>query len=338
VAEHTGANRKHDLMIKELIHTQYGITVQDYIKLSVGAGSNTYIINSDAGKYVLKNPSPESMNNPLNEPPLCEFLNSKGIPVSEFIKNKSGRCVWEKNGNTYHMQKFVEGNNYKICSAPDWLMQESAKMLGKIHTALIDYKPLPVGIGKDFFKYMTPRTAIKSYENSLRTAMMMNLEDITDDIIYRIDLIKRFRTPDINLDELTCGNTHGDYFISQIICGDGKIKAVIDWTSSCIHPLVWEIIRSYVYSDPKSMNGDIEIDKLVSYVGEYQKYAALSRHDLQMMPYVFFYQIAVCDYYNQYFYSIADNRHIYLQQAVFSTKLMKWFDHHIDTLSKRLIE
>lgn len=53
-----------------------------------------------------------------------------------------------------------------------------------------------------------------------------------------------------------------------------------------------------------------------------------------MMPYVFYYQISVCDYYNQYFQSKADNKYIYLQQAILSTKLMKWFENHADELSE----
>ena len=50
-------------------------------------------------------------------------------------------------------------------SASETLLTESAEMLGKIHSVLKDYPKLPEGIGENFFKYMTPQNAIKSYRD-----------------------------------------------------------------------------------------------------------------------------------------------------------------------------
>ena len=40
----------------------------------------------------------------------------------------------------------------------------------KIHCALKGYDGLPKGIGADFFKFMTPQTALASYKSSLYIA------------------------------------------------------------------------------------------------------------------------------------------------------------------------
>jgi hypothetical protein len=56
------------------------------------------------------------------------------------------------------------------------------------------------------------------------------------------------------------------------------------------------------------------------------------------MPKLFYYQLAVCDYYNQYYQSAAENRNIYLHQARFSTKLMKWFEGNIEHLTEMLLK
>ena len=53
------------------------------------------------------------------------------------------------------------------------------------------------------------------------------------------------------------------------------------------------------------------MDEFASYVSEYRKFAALNEYDLQCMIPLFYYQIAVCDYYGQYYASTAANRHIY---------------------------
>ena len=139
-------------------------------------------------------------------------------------------------------------------------------MLGKIRAILTGYPSLPIGIGENFFKYMTPENALKSYENAYQHATQMDDSACAKDIAFRIDLMKRFSIPVIQLDRLTRKNTHGDFFISQLICGDNKINAVIDWTSAGIHPIAWEIIRSYVYAAPECQNGEIDARRLINSV------------------------------------------------------------------------
>lgn len=60
-------------------------------------------------------------------------------------------------------------------------------------------------------------------------------------------------------------------------------------------------------------------------------------YDLQNMIPLFYCQIAVCDYYGQYYGTDTGNRHIYLQQAKLSTKLLKWFEAYGEELTDKLI-
>ena len=226
---------------------------------------------------------------------------------------------------------------YDLNTSPDWLLTESAQMLGKIHTALRDYQELPVGIGADFFEYMTPDRASESYKKSLVIAESRGDTEIAADLRYRIYLMQRFPAYEFDLEKLTCCATHGDYFISQIICCERKINAVIDWTTACVHPVVWEIVRSYIYAAPSCKEGQIDMDEFLRYVAEYREFAPLNEYALLCMARLFYYQIAVCDYYGQYYASTADNRHIYLHQAVFSTKLLCWLDDHVETLTAKLL-
>lgn len=104
-----------------------------------------------------------------------------------------------------------------------------------------------------------------------------------------------------------------------------------------MHPVIWEIIRSYVYASPKCRDGTIDTSEFLDYVAAYLLYAHLNHDDLATMARLFYYQIAVYDYYRQYYESKADNRDIYLHQAVFSTKLMAWFEKNVDSLSNALL-
>ena len=324
--------------MKRLLKEYYGIDLVHWEKSSVGAGSDTYFVTCTDGKYVVKYPAASEINHPEAEPELCEYLLAKEIPVCQFLRNKEGKFLTvDKNGRQFHVQRFIEGKMYELNTAPDWFLTESAQMLGKIHAALREYKGLPVGIGADFFKYMTPERALDSYRRSLTIAKNRGDQDNAADLEYRIGFMQRFPAYTFDLAELTCCATHGDFFISQIICGAYKINAVIDWTTACVHPVVWEIVRSYVYASPSCKDGQIDMDEFLRYVAEYRKFAPLNEYDLLCMARLYYYQIAVCDYYGQYYASTADNRDIYLHQAVFSTKLLRWFESHVETLTAKLL-
>ncbi|MBQ7943288.1 MAG: phosphotransferase [Lachnospiraceae bacterium] len=313
--------------MEKLLLEEYGLEVTALEKSAVGAGSDTWFVTCKDGRYVMKYPCESEINHPEQEPMLCEYLLKCGIPACQFLKNKHDEYLSkDSQGRVFHVQRFIEGRMCEWNTAPKWLLMQSAAMLGRIHTVLKNYWGLPIGIGEDFFRCMTPENALKSYENSLRIAMEQKDEEVIKDLQYRIELMRSFPEYKFDTRRLTCQSTHGDYFISQLLCGENKINAVIDWTTACVHPVVWEIVRSYVYAAPSCKDGDIAIEEFVQYVGEYCKYAELSEYDIENMAAVFYYQIAVCDYYGQYYGTDADNRYIYLQQARLSTKLLKWFE------------
>ena len=325
--------------IRQVLLQQYGLEVVTMEKSAVGAGSDTWFVTCKDDKYVMKYPAASEINNPKLEPELCEYLNHHGIPACQFIKNLQGDYLsYDSLGRVFHVQKFIEGRMYEWNTAPGWLLFESAGLLGKIHTVLKDYQGLPVGIGEDFFKYMTPKRALKSYDNSLMIAQEQDDKDVVNDLQYRIHLMQNFPVYRFDLYQFTCRSTHGDYFISQLLCGENQINAVIDWTTACVHPVVWEIVRSYVYAAPSCKDGNIDMEEFVNYVREYCKYAELTEYDLAHMLDLFYYQIAVCDYYGQYYAAEADNRYIYLQQAKHSTKLLKWLEKNKDALTARIVK
>ena len=325
--------------MRTMLKEQFGLDVWRMEKAQEGAGSDTWFLECEQGRFVIKYPCESEINHPEREPQLCELLLEKGVPVCQFLHNKQGEALTkDEAGRLFHVQKFIEGKVYEWNDAPDWLLQEAAEMLGRIHAALKDYKDLPIGIGADFFRYMTTENALDAYRNSLQTALEKEDAEVVEDLQYRIGLMKRFPKYQFDLEKLTCLATHGDYFISQWICKEGQIEAVIDWTTACVHPVIWEILRSYVYAAPECKEGQIHMADLVDYVKGYCKYASLSKYDLECMVPLFYYQLAVCDYYGQYYGSHAANRHIYLRQAKFSTKLLRWFEVHGEKLSQVLKE
>lgn len=326
-------------MFKTLLHEQYGLHLNTATKSAVGAGSDTWFLDCAEGKYVLKFPATSEINHPEQEPELCQKLLNAGIPACQFLRNRDSQLITtDEAGRLFHVQAFIDGTTYDLNTAPDWLLTESAALLGRIHCALRQNHSLPIGIGKDFFRFMTPKNALASYQRSLKMAQARGDSSSVAELTWRIDLMSHMPHFTFDLDALTCQSTHGDYFISQLICRDDQIAAVIDWTTACVHPVVWEIIRSYVYASPACRDGQIDIPEFLQYVATYRRYAPLNEYDLRCMAPLFFYQLAVCDYYAQFYASDAHNKHIYLHQARFSTKLLQWLSQHMEALTSTLLQ
>ena len=146
-------------MLKEL----YGLDAISMERVEMGAGTVVYIVVCKDGKYMIKYASENKMNHPEQEAAVCMHLQKQGIPAAIFVKNRHGAFLSrDENGRLYSVQIFQEGKQYRYHEAPDWLMEEQARMLGRIHYALKNFGEIPVGIGEKFFEHMTPEHALKS--------------------------------------------------------------------------------------------------------------------------------------------------------------------------------
>ena len=170
---------------------------------------------------------------------------------------------------------------------------------------------------------MTPQCAQASYRRSLDAALRLGDAEIAADLRWRIGLMERFPAWQFDLSRLTLRNTHGDYFISQFLCENDRLTAVIDWTTACVHPVIWELMRSFVYAAPCCAEDMIDRSLLDRCIDAYCRYGTLNRYDLENLDRLYLYQIAVCDYYAQYCASNMKNRHIYLKQAQFASRFSK---------------
>ena len=323
--------------LKFRIFRLYGIEINCMEIADKGAGSLTYFVSAGDKKYVVKYASDNEINHPELEPKLCDFLCKHGIPACEFIVNQQGKVLSEdENGRRFHMQKFIEGKTYAYNEAPDFLLEKAPELLAEIHEVLRDFEELPEGIGESFFKNRRPEQMAQSFHNSLQIAIANGDDDNAKDICDILEIIGHFPDYHFDVSKFTCGNTHGDYMISQIVYGENSINGIIDWTTACRHPFIWEIVRSYIMMAPECKNGDINIEGLERYLKIYLKKGKLNAYDIENAGNLFFYFLAVCDFFGQYYQSMTRNRSIYLEQARLSAKMLRWFDKHVEELNIRL--
>ncbi|MBQ7774474.1 MAG: phosphotransferase [Lachnospiraceae bacterium] len=310
--------------IKQELLREYGLEVCEVHQMTAGVGGDTYKVQASQGKFIYKIADANDMNHPEAEPQICEFLLSKGIPVCNFVKNHEGSFItWTEDKKVSHLQSFIEGKVFPMNSVPEWFMVQAPILLGRIHNALREYKELPIGIGADFFKYMTPDNARQSYLHSYENAKQSGQVDIQQDLEIRLKVLDKMVDWRFDLERLTYCNTHGDYTVNQVICRQDRINAVIDWTCACRHPVIWEITRSFFLAEPTCAYGELEEAKFKDYVEAYCSVAPLTQYDKDNFLKLYYYQLAVCDYYAQYFGADDYKKEEYLSQAKFATKVLQ---------------
>ena len=210
----------------------------------------------------------------------------------------------------------------------------------KIIAIFFDWKDecIPVGIGADFFRYRQPEHMKDSYTVTLQQAVNNNDIAIADAIRSNMRIVEKMPVFEFDINKFSCGNTHGDYMIAQMIWSDSKVNGIIDWTCACRHPYIWEIVRSYVFMAPEVKRGEINIEALITYIADYMEIGTLNIYDIENAGNLFYYFLAVCNFYGQYYDSLSKNRDIYLEQANMSFRLLIWFEKHLDELNKRLVD
>ena len=310
--------------MSQVLLQEYGLDVQQVRQMTTGVGGDTYLVQTSRDKFIYKIADANEINHPEAEPEICNFLFEKGIEVSDFLKNKSGHFVTPYDDKRVsHVQKYIEGKVFPMNTAPEWFMIQTPTLLGRIHNELRDYKELPMGIGKEFFKYMTPDSARQSYLHSYETAKQIDETEIIEDLEFRLQIIGKMSDWNFDLSKLTYCNSHGDYTINQIICGENKVNAVIDWTCACMQPVIWEITRSFYMAEPTCSNGKLNESNFRDYVDGYCSIAPLTQYDRDNLLRLYYYQIAVCDYYSQYLSADPHKKDEYLLQAKFATNVLK---------------
>lgn len=162
---------------------------------------------------------------------------------------------------------------------------------------------------------------------------------IISDLQYKKELAVRCIDYKRFYQSITYCPTHGDYQGCQLVCGDGHIIGVTDFSSARSLPVTWEIMRSYVQSDAGCLeNAVIDPGDFCAYVQEYMKYSPLTKADLTSMPYVYLFQLARSRFgYTQYLTDGSDDRDELLHFAFWRTDMCREIERKADDIRSALL-
>lgn len=323
--------------ITKVIKNIYNINIYKIEKLNRGS-ANIYALNEN--KFILKEFQTKYTEDEINkEIIIINHLKNDNIPVAEYIKTVNGKYSFIYKNKIIIMQKFIDGYTVKSNAGNHTQILESAKYLGKIIKSLSTLNiELPNNDVLNWCSNETIDKSIEKHEKILKEMAVKNNPQIYNDIENKISMLRYVKNnfDFSNMDKLTIMNTHGDYSVLQFIYRNGKVSAILDFATACKMPIVWEIIRSYSYIDPKAKDGNIDIKNLVEYVKVFTKYIKLNKHDLKMMPYLYLIQLLESTYgYKQF---ITDNSKTNLLDfASYRTKLCSFLFKNSEKIANALM-
>lgn len=318
-------------MNKHIIESNFNLEVSDIELLDKHFGTELYLINTDAGKYIVK-VLPFYMENVKNEGELTEHLYNHGIKVARFLKSKDDTYVVKTSEFQFTVQQFIDGVSLSVNTAPDWFISESADFLGQTALLLKDYEGLSLRFGKDFFSTKTVRSKMWQYKKELvraKKAKEMNIVPIWEEQIRHLKRISKFH---IDTQKLTYANSHGDYHIGQAIIHNNDFT-VVDWSSACRLPICLDVITSYVFSSPTCAEGKIDADRLKEYIRQFTEKFTLTEYDIKAMPYVLYFWHCMCNYRPDELADIPDS---YKAIAKLINNFLNWLYDHVEELSEQL--
>ncbi|MCL2772313.1 MAG: phosphotransferase [Oscillospiraceae bacterium] len=320
-----------NIMLNKLISDNYDLEVKD-LQLIEGQFCEIYTMQTNKGKYVVKtlHLGDHDME---QEGHLTKYLYDNGISVPRLLKTSGGMYHVETEDMQFHIQEFIEGRTWKVNTATEWFLEKLAVTIGKVHDVLKNYGELKSVMSDHFLNKNIINYLKDHYTEKLNEAITTQKDkQLISDLEERVRYLERVAKFDININRLTYSNSHADFHMGQIIT-DGENLTVIDWTSACRMPICFEVIRSYVFAAPECGNGEINSDGLKRYINNYLKYFPLNDYDIEMMPYVFYFQHMIWNY-NPAEYDNIPNAYKPIRDLIIN--VTNWLYENVDVLADEL--
>lgn len=326
--------------IARLLDEHYEIEVRGVQRLPLGT-ANCYRVHTDLDDVFLKEyQSGFDAQTVRREAAIVARLSWEGIPTALFLPTRRNEAFIEHDGHIICLQEFIEGETYGYNDFPRAMLPELGKMLGRLHTAMQGLD-LPVSMAGEWLDGYDPAAQAARFAGLSALARQRGdalADRIARDMDYRSELAQRCDGYRAHYAGVTYTPTHGDYQGCQVICADGRIRAVTDFSAACTQVAVWEVMRSFVQSDSECRRtARIDAEALCDYVRRYMNYAYITRTDLAAMPYVYLFQLARSSYgYREYLTTDSEDRAGLIDFAFWRTAMCREVESRAQELSDAL--
>jgi homoserine kinase type II len=207
VASYTNLSRAQ---VDEIV-AAYPLRLRDVSPMSGGAANSSYLLDTDAGAYVLTilNNHDEASATQLET--VMEHLVAHGIPTNRPLRARDGEALAWFGDRPVMLKEFVTGT----CGEPlpDSRLAASGELLARVHTV-----PVPPRLPRNHRRLPDGwLTVAKEFEDQTFAAWLHDTYEIA--------------APVLDLDG-PAGLVHGDYFADNLVIGDDGQIAILDWETA----------------------------------------------------------------------------------------------------------
>ena len=271
-----------------LLKNKFGIICDSIHKIPDGS-ANLYRVSSiGSEQYIIKEfQNGFDINRVITEIKITEMLRKHGIPTVEFINTNDNTGYCYNEGNIIVVQRYIEGYTKDYNTLCEKQCMEAADYCRKIVNALENSDiSLPV------FKMGIFETngIDESIEKCDSLSRMCNSEDIKRLLNDKKRMLLEAKGIDFSkINKVTFLNSRGDFNLSQFIYDEsGNIKAILDFASAKRLPIVWELLRSFIFMDHTYINGEFSTDGFIRYLKRFNCEKILSEYDLEYMFLIYY--------------------------------------------------
>lgn len=277
--------------IKKELNDLYGLRPSKMEKIPRGS-ADIYFISRKRDNYILKVFQQKiTEERVLNELRVTEHLRNKGFIVPEYIplKDNNGYYGFTRDKRIAVLQKYISGDVLDDNKASFSQMLRMAELYAQLLVALKDYRgELPCCSSNNFAK----ENILSSIEKAKKFQSVLVDEDISRKINDKIKWMYELLTMNYDyLNYISFEISHGDYNPFQLIFkahGRDSDIAVLDFASVKIMPVIFELVRCYLYASQSAADGKINLEEFVHFINAFNNLFALNEYDLEYMFYPYY--------------------------------------------------
>lgn len=294
-------------LIKVAIKYYYDLDVDKIEKIG-HSSTDCYVIICNNKKYFVKVFDKHKETSKIQqEYYLLKILKENGFLVPEIIRAKNKEIYIGFSEYYMFIEKYLSGYSCAELDISDDILLKSSTLLGKMHRLLNNKYD---DENKEYYWNNPNIEDERIFLNSVVEAINREKADerirlLRASVENKQNKIYRLKEMSNMFHGITYLMSHGDYSKRNLLCDSSNNIMIVDFSDSGVFSASCELIRSYFYSTESCKNGKIfDYDLFYKYIEAYSNEFRLDDKDIELMPYLFLYQILISRYgYKEYLQS-----------------------------------
>lgn len=213
----------------------------------LGAMNETFLVQTEAGRFVLRGYRPRTRQWVEAEHAVLAFVTDNGMPAPAPIHLVNGGTILERDSRFYALFPMLRGSQRRRGALDPEEITAAGTGLGRLHLLLHSYTDTRLWQRPYVVQPAETLTRIAALENLIRSrpSLLASDHDALRGLAAQRDRIAHVlptEAPDVGL--LERQTLHGDYQEANLLFDGGRLTAILDWESTHVGPRLFELLRA----------------------------------------------------------------------------------------------